>query len=371
MSEDNTIRLKPLYIRRLNEHNYQIDNAQIDVIERLQLILDRLMATPSKRSWISRLTTKNHHSTDKTASKRGLYLWGGVGRGKTYIIDFFYEVLPIEKKLRLHYYEFMQQVHHALKAVANHKDPLKIVAAQLALRTRVLFLDEFFVSDITDAMILYGLLAALFEYQVVIITTSNFAPKELYKDGLQRQRFLPAITLIEQCTDVVELPPGVDYRTQHLKDSGSYHSPCNHQSQTLMKQCFTKLATGNINSGGSISINDRTIQAIMHTPSVVWFDFKEICQTPRSVADYISIAHLYHTVLISKVPVFNNRDDAARRFIQLIDEFYDQNVILVLSAAATADRLYEAGRLEFEFNRTTSRLLEMQSRTYWSKARLS
>ncbi|MBC6414441.1 MAG: cell division protein ZapE [Chromatiales bacterium] len=371
MSKDNTIRLKPLYIRRLNEHNYQIDNAQIDVIERLQLILDRLMATPSKRSWISRLTTKNHHSTDKTASKGGLYLWGGVGRGKTYIIDFFYEVLPIEKKLRLHYYEFMQQVHNALKAVANHKDPLKIVAAQLALRTRVLFLDEFFVSDITDAMILYGLLAALFEYQVVIITTSNFAPKELYKDGLQRQRFLPAITLIEQCTDVVELPPGVDYRTQHLKDSGSYHSPCNRQSQTLMKQCFTKLATGNINSGGSISINDRTIEAIMHTPNVVWFDFKEICQTPRSVADYISIARLYHTVLISKVPVFNNRDDAARRFIQLIDEFYDKNVILVLSAATPANRLYEAGRLEFEFNRTTSRLLEMQSRTYWSKARLS
>ena len=371
MSKDNTIQLQPLYLRHLKEHHYQIDAAQIEVIARLQLISDQLLTTPQKKTWLSWLPAKDHRVTDKTSSKQGLYLWGGVGRGKTYIIDFFYEVLPLDRKLRFHYYQFMQEVHNALKEATHRKNPLKIVAAQLANRTQVLFLDEFFVSDITDAMILYRLLSALFEYQIVLITTSNFAPKELYKGGLQRERFLPAIDLIEQRTEVVAMPAGVDYRTQHIKDSGSYHSPCNGRSEALMKQCFTALATENTNPVSAIRINHRNINVIMHTPNVVWFDFKEICQTPRAVADYISIAHLYHTVLISRVPIFNNRDDSARRFIQLVDEFYAQNVILVLSADAPADQLYQSGRLEFEFNRTTSRLQEMQSRKYWSKARLN
>ena len=286
------------------------------------------------------------------------------------MIDFFYEVVPVDKKIRLHYYQFMQEIHASLKEISNRKNPLKIIAEDLSKRAQILFLDEFFVSDITDAMILYRLLEALFEYQIVLVTTSNFAPRELYKDGLQREQFLPAIALIEDHTRVVAMQAGIDYRTQHIKSAGSYHAPLNEQSEALMEQCFKTLASEAGDDNHSIEINDRNIKVIMHTPNVVWFDFKELCQTPRSVADYIMIAHLYHTVLISAVPIFNNRDDAARRFIQLVDEFYDQNVILILSAEAQAQELYKEGRLKFEFSRTASRLLEMQSLKYWSNARI-
>ena len=367
MDKNRIIQLEPLYRQRLKTHRYQIDPAQLEVVTYMQSIINDLQTASKKNTWLNWLWPKNNRRSNYSRPKQGLYLWGGVGRGKTYMIDFFYEVLPFEKKLRLHYYQFMQEVHASLKEAANQKDPLKIVVKRLARHTQVLFLDEFFVSDITDAMILYGLLSALFEHQVVLITTSNFAPQELYKDGLQRERFFPAIELIEQHTEVVAMQDGVDYRTQHIKNSGSYHSPCTEQSQMLMEQCFATLSAKNTDTKDAIQINDRTIEVILHAPNIVWFSFKEICQTPRSVADYIMIAHLYHTVLISEIPIFNNRDDAARRFIQLVDEFYDQNVILVLSAQAPAQQLYQAGRLKFEFNRTVSRLLEMQSYEYWSK----
>ena len=369
MKNNKAFQLEDLYLSHLKEHDYRVDPAQIEVVRQLQSIAEILTTPRQKQTWLSRLRLNRNRRKDKANIIQGFYLWGGVGRGKTHIIDFFYEVLPVEKKLRLHYYQFMQEVHAALKKITNRKDPLKIVAEQFARRTRVLFLDEFFVSDITDAMILYGLLSALFEHQIMLITTSNFAPQELYKDGLQRQRFLPAITLIEQRTKVVGMQEGVDYRTLHIKSSGCYHWPCNEQSEILMKRCFTTLAAEVIGDSHVIEINSRNINAIMHTPNIVWFEFKEICQTPRSVADYITIARLYHTVLISDVPVFDNCDDAARRFIQLVDEFYDQNVILILSAAAQAEQLYKRGNLSFEFGRTSSRLLEMQSRKYWSKAR--
>ena len=369
MDKDKIILLEPLYRQRLKTHGYQADPAQLEIITHLQAISDQLQTPSQKKTWASWLKLKNNRRRSQAVSRQGLYLWGGVGRGKTYMIDFFYEVLPVDKKLRLHYYQFMQEVHASLKKIPNRKNPLKIIAEDLADRAQVLFLDEFFVSDITDAMILYHLLAALFEHQIVLITTSNFAPQELYKDGLQRERFLPAIALIEHHTKVVAMQAGIDYRTQHIKSAGSYHVPYDEQSEALMEQCFKTLASEIADDKHSIEINERNIKVIMNTPNVVWFDFKELCQTPRSVADYIMIAHLYHTVLISGVPIFNNRDDAARRFIQLVDEFYDQNVILVLSAEAQARELYQEDRLEFEFNRTASRLIEMQSLRYWSNAR--
>ncbi len=369
MDKDKTICLETLYRLHLKKRAYQVDPEQLKVVAYLQTISDQLLTPAPKKTWASWLRPKNTGRHSENHSNRGLYLWGGVGRGKTYMLDFFYEVLPVDKKRRFHYYQFMQGVHGSLKKMSNRKNPLKIIAEDLADRVQVLFLDEFFVSDITDAMILYRLLAALFECQIVLVTTSNFAPKDLYKGGLQHDRFVPAIALIERHTEVVTMQTGVDYRSLHIKSSGSYHTPYDEQSETLMRQCFTALGSEDVDSNDSIKINDRNIKVRMHTPNVVWFEFKELCETPRSVADYIIIAHLYHTVLISGVPIFNNRDNAARRFIQLIDEFYDQNVILVLSAQAQARELYRAGRLGFEFNRTVSRLLEMQSLKYWSNAR--
>ena len=368
MDKDITICLQTLYQSHLKTRGYRVDPEQLKIIPYLQTISDQLLLPAPKKTWASWLKPKNNHRRLENNRCRGLYLWGGVGRGKTYMLDFFYEVLPIDKKLRLHYYQFMQEVHGSLKKMSNQKNPLKIIAKDLADRMRVLFLDEFFVSDITDAMILHRLLAALFEYQIVLITTSNFAPGDLYRNGLQRERFLPAIALIEHHTEVVAIQAGVDYRSLHIKSAGSYHAPYDEQSEALMKQCFIALGSKDTDSNHSIEINDRNIKVLMHAPNVVWFEFKELCETPRSVSDYIMIARLYHTVLISGVPVFNKRDNAARRFIQLVDEFYDQNVILVLSAAAQAGELYQAGRLRFEFNRTVSRLLEMQSLKYWSNA---
>ncbi len=369
MNKDKTISIESLYRSHLKTRGYQVDPEQLKVVAYLQTIADQLLTPAPQKTWASWIKSKNNRHNSETNRNRGLYLWGGVGRGKTYMLDFFYEVLPTDKKLRLHYYQFMQEVHGSLKKIAQQKNPLKIIAKDLADRVQVLFLDEFFVSDITDAMILYRLLAALFECEIVLITTSNFAPEDLYKDGLQRDRFLPAIALIERHTEVVAMQAGVDYRSLHIKSSGSYHTPYDEQSEALMKQCFTALGCEDSDGNHSIEINDRNIKVVMHAPNVVWFEFKELCETPRSVADYIMIARLYHTVLISGIPIFNNRDNAARRFIQLVDEFYDQNVILVLSAEAQARELYQTGRLRFEFNRTISRLLEMQSLKYWSNAR--
>ena len=369
MNKDKTITVESLYRSHLKTRGYQVDSEQLKVVAYLQTIADQLLTPASPRTWASWIKSKNSRQRAETNSNRGLYLWGGVGRGKTYMLDFFYEVLPTDKKLRLHYYQFMQEVHGSLKKISQQKNPLKIIAKDLADRVRILFLDEFFVSDITDAMILYRLLDALFECQIILITTSNFAPKDLYKNGLQRDRFLPAIALIERHTKVMAMQAGIDYRSLHIKSSGSYHTPCGEQSEALMKQCFIALGCEDADGNHSIEINDRLIKVIMHAPNVVWFEFKELCETSCSVADYIMIARLYHTILISGVPVFNNRDNAARRFIQLIDEFYDQNVIIVLSAEAQARELYQAGRLRFEFNRTISRLLEMQSLKYWSNAR--
>ena len=369
MNEDKTISVESLYRSHLKTRGYQVDPEQLKVVAYLQTIADQLLIPTPPRTWASWIKSKSNHHNSGTNLNRGLYLWGGVGRGKTYMLDFFYEVLPTDKKLRLHYYQFMQKIHDSLKKIVRQKNPLKIIAKDLSDHVRVLFLDEFFVSDITDAMILYRLLDALFECQIVLVTTSNFAPKDLYKDGLQRDRFLPAIALIERRTEVVAMRAGVDYRSLHIKSSGSYHTPYDEQSEALMKQCFTALGSKGADGNHSIEINGRNIKVVMHAPNVVWFEFKELCETLRSVADYIMIARLYHTVLISGVPIFNDRDNAARRFIQLVDEFYDQNVILVLSAEAQARKLYQAGRLRFEFNRTISRLLEMQSLKYWSNAR--
>ena len=300
---------------------------------------------------------------------RGLYAWGGVGRGKTHLVDLFASAARPDPTLRLHFHRFMQHVHGELKTLPEREDPLRIVAGRLAERARVLCLDEFHVSDITDAMILARLLAVLFERGVTLMATSNTEPSRLYADGLQRGRFLPAIGLIERHTTVVRLDGGADYRLRALERARTYYTPLGAEAERGLAECFRALApgaaSGPAGSGGTLTILGRAVPTVRHAAGVAWFDFADLCGGPRSTPDYIEIARTFHTVLLSGVPVLDDdRRDPLRRFIHLVDELYDRNVNLLLSAAAAPEGLYRGRRLIEPFRRTRSRLVEMQS-TAW------
>lgn len=297
----------------------------------------------------------------------GLYFWGGVGRGKTYLMDVFYDALPFAEKKRTHFHRFMRHVHQELKTVDGQKDPLLLVADRFAEQTRVLCFDEFFVSDITDAMILGGLMEALFARGVTLVATSNIVPDGLYKDGLQRSRFLPAIDLIKQHTVTVNVDGGVDYRLRVLERAELYHCPLDYEADISLRRSFDSLAPEIGQADLEIEIEGRGIPVRWVADDVAWFDFLALCDGPRSQNDYIELAREYHAILISNVPLFDDSDDQARRFINLVDEFYDRNVKLVLSAAVPLNELYQGGRLGFEFERTQSRLLEMQSHDYLAR----
>jgi cell division protein ZapE len=296
---------------------------------------------------------------------RGLYLWGPVGRGKTMLMDWFYASLPSGSAERTHFYRFMRQVHSELSSLKQRTDPLDIVAERLAARISVLCLDEFLVSDIGDAMILAGLLSSLFRRGVVLVATSNIAPQELYRDGLQRQRFLPAIDLLTSHADVVHLDGPVDYRLRRLEQARTYFDSTLPETPAQLRQCFSALAGSSASGPMTLLVEDRPIQAQAAGAGLVWFEFSDICQGPRSQNDYIEIASLYHTVFISNVPLFMpGEENAARRFIMLIDEFYDRKVNVVMSAAAAPRSLYHGESLHAEFLRTASRLIEMQTQAY-------
>jgi len=295
----------------------------------------------------------------------GLYLWGGVGRGKTYLVDTFHDSLPFDKKLRVHFHRFMQRVHAELKQLEGEKNPLLIVADTLAGEAQVVCFDEFFVTDIADAMILGGLMEALFARGVTLVATSNIEPRYLYENGLQRQRFLPAIALIEKYTSVINVDAGVDYRLRTLQQAELYHSPLDAGADESLQRSFEQLAPEAGKHGERIEINGRYLTVRCLADDVAWFDFEQLCDGPRSQNDYIELARIFHAVLISGVPAFDaTMDDQARRFVNLVDEFYDRNVKLVLTAAKPLLELYGGGRLEFEFQRTISRLQEMQSHDY-------
>ena len=296
---------------------------------------------------------------------RGVYLWGAVGRGKTLLMDAFYDSLHLRRKERTHFYRFMRAVHAELRAIKDREQPIEIVADRLARRVRLLCLDEFFVSDIADAMILGALFDGLFRRGVALVITSNVPPAELYKDGLQRQRFLPAIAAMEAHMDVVHLDGGVDYRLRELEQAPTYLDSALPTTAALLKQRFASLAGGAPGRAATLSIEGRPIAALGVGPGLVWFDFKDICEGPRSQNDYIEVAHLYHTVFISNIPRFSAaNENAARRFIMLIDEFYDRCVNIVVSAAAPPNELYQGEKLQFEFQRAASRLIEMQTQQY-------
>lgn len=345
------------------------DHHQLKILEELQEIYNHVIKPQTKEeqktSFLWLFSRKTDRLTPVTEQK-GLYLWGGVGRGKTHLVDMFYEKLPIKNKLRLHFHRFMQLVHEELGILGSVEDPLKQVAGNISKETRLLCLDELHVIDITDAMLLARLLKYLFEAGIILVTTSNFHPDELYKDGLQRAKFLPAIALLKEHTKVIEMTGDTDYRTQALKKVGKYYYLNSEKSDQQLETHFKQISdVSTINERKQIFINNRHIPVIQWTRDVVWFTFEELCNTPRSSEDYRQIATFFHTVLISDIPVLTkDLDDAARRFINMIDTFYDMHINIVVSAATTPEELYEGNKLEFEFQRASSRIKEMQTFDY-------
>lgn len=355
------------YQADLQNSDFTHDPAQEQAVLLLQDVYERLVAqstsvTKGFKGFLKRL--RNEPLEPVT----GLYLWGGVGRGKTYLVDAFFECLPFKRKLRVHFHRFMQRVHAELASLEGEKNPLDIVAERLADEARVICFDEFFVTDIGDAMILAGLMEGLFSRGVTLVATSNIEPARLYENGLQRQRFLPAIALVEKYTKVVNVDAGVDYRLRTLQQAELYHFPLDAGADRSLEDSFVRLAPEKGKHWERIEINQRYLTCRRIADDVAWFDFKELCDGPRSPSDYIELARIFHAVLISGVPEFvPDLDDQARRFINLVDEFYDRNVKLVLAAAKPLLELYQGGQLEFEFQRTVSRLQEMQSYEYLAR----
>ncbi len=341
------------------------DPQQLHVLTYLDELYDELIDREHKPNLWAHIKALFRRAKDPV---RGLYLWGGVGIGKTYLMDSFFECLPIQRKLRMHFHRFMQQTHVRLQALQGHKDPLPIIAREIAAKTRILCFDEFYVSDIADAMLLGGLFRALLDEGVTLVATSNIPPSELYRNGLQRELFLPAIATIEAHCEVIHLQSMEDYRLRTLQQSGVYFYPLDHEAAQSMRDSFAAFAHGGEVRGEPITIEGRGIQTIRYAHKVIWFDFMAICNVPRSQMDYLEIARSFHTVLVSNVvQIQENQDNLIRNFINLVDIFYDNNVKLIVSAETSYDALYPSGRLRFDFDRTQSRLFEMQSHAYLSR----
>jgi cell division protein ZapE len=347
------------------------DEAQAQVMALLDQRFTQLVArSANKAGWFASLANKFLSSKSGRAdtSIKGLYLWGGVGRGKTMMMDMFCHALPPERRQRMHFHRFMRRVHDGLGRFSGQANPLLKVADEIASQGDVLCFDEFFVSDIGDAMILGEVMTALFARGVVLVATSNVEPANLYKNGLQRSRFLPAIDQIYAHCDVHEIDQGQDFRLRTLQQARLYHWPLSESTDQSMRESFSALATDREKSNVRLRVENRMIEALKVAGDVAWFRFSSLCEGPRSQNDYIELATLFTTVLMSEVPVLDvNREDAARRFISLVDEFYDRRVKLVISADQPITDLYQGQRLSFEFERTQSRLLEMQSEEYLSQ----
>ncbi len=347
------------------ESGFNFEDGQAKAVTRLQTLADRLSHQPPHPPRPDSLFARLLFAQKPPTPIPGLYLWGGVGRGKTWLMDLFFDALPFKQKLRLHFHHFMQEIQDELAHLRNQRDPLKMVARHYAERARVLCLDEFFVEDITDAMLLHGLLAALTDEGISLVLTSNLSPQKLYENGLQRERFLPAIALIEEHTQVFELRGDTDHRLRRLQKAGTWYSPVDARSDEQLAQRFSEMAICEGTVDRPLLINHRPISCRRHTDDMAWFDFYPLCNGPRSSHDYIEIARRFHTVFISAVPIMGEeQDDWAHRFIDLVDEFYDRRVKLLISAAAEPPALYNGGRLDFEFQRTSSRLTEMRSAEY-------
>jgi cell division protein ZapE len=352
------------YARELARHGYAPDPAQLRAVERLEQLRQALeRGAPREggllRGWMSRLA-----GPEEREPVRGLYLWGGVGRGKTFLMDLFHGALGVPSR-RVHFHRFMHEAHALLGERRALADPLVRVAADMAGDSRVICFDELFVTDVADAMILAGLFEGLLGQGVTLVFTSNSPPQELYRDGLQRQRFVPAIELIERHTEVLSVDGGTDYRLRELERAPLYLDAGAPDAEETLRQRFEAIAGQPGEAGGTIEVESRQVRVRRRAEGTVWFTFADLCGGPRSQADYIEIARTHHSVFVSGVPRFDAaRDDEARRFISLVDEFYDRGVKLVVTADAPPAELYQGERLAFEFARTASRLAEMQTHAY-------
>jgi cell division protein ZapE len=356
------------YHEALRRHGHSADVAQENAIAKLEDLRLRLEASRGRGTgWFDRLRGLARR---EPGAVHGLYLWGGVGRGKTFLMDLFRASLHVPSR-REHFHRFMKDVHGRLHGLREVENPLEQVAEAIASDARVLCLDELYVSDIADAMLLSGLFSGLVDRGVTLVFTSNSPPSDLYRDGLQRARFLPAIALIERCTETVNLDGGNDYRLRQLERASLYLDSTEPFADEALALRFEEIAGEVGSTSGTLTVEGREIRVRRRTDDVVWFDFAAICGGARSTTDYVEIAHDFHTVFVSGVPVLDETtDDPARRFIALVDEFYDRNVKLVLSAAAEPDSLYRGQRLAFAFERTRSRLAEMQTHDYLARPHL-
>ncbi|HEX4873133.1 MAG TPA: cell division protein ZapE [Nevskiaceae bacterium] len=351
------------YERDLQRPGFLADAAQAHAVDALQRVYEELIDNPPRARLLGR--------GPRWPRVPGLYLWGGVGRGKTYLMDGFYEALPFSRKLRTHFHRFLLDVHARRRRYPDEQDPLRRVAEEIAEQARVLCFDEFFVSDIGDAMILGRLLEGLFQHGVTLVATSNCAPDGLYRDGLQRQNFLPAIERLKKNVSVLAVDGGVDYRLRSLTHAPLYLCPSDRAADQRLARLLQELAPEPGSADAELELNGRSLRARHLADGVAWFDFAELCEGPRAAADYIELARTHHSLLLSHIPQLDaNREDAARRFITLVDEFYDRGVKLILAADEPLERLYAGSRLRFEFERTRSRLREMQSEEYLARPHL-
>lgn len=365
--------LSPLsrYQQALDVGEYQADEVQRRAVTQLDRIYQALLQKPAAsapagglRGKFSRLLGKGG-DTAPQRPVQGLYMWGGVGRGKTWLMDMFFHSLPGDRKMRLHFHRFMLRVHEELTELQGRENPLEIVADGFKAETDVLCFDEFFVSDITDAMLLATLLQALFARGITLVATSNIPPDDLYRNGLQRARFLPAIDLINEYCDVMNVDAGIDYRLRTLTQAHLYLTPLNDQTRETLDRMFVKLAGKAGEDAPVLQINHRPLQAIRSVDGVLAVDFHTLCEEARSQLDYIALSRLYHSVILYNVRVMGPlKENTARRFLALVDEFYERHIKLVIGAEASMFEIYQGVQLKFEFQRCLSRLQEMQSEEY-------
>ncbi|MEQ1974315.1 cell division protein ZapE [Xenorhabdus sp. SGI240] len=360
-----------LYQSALSEGQYQPDEVQRKTVERLDLIhRDLINAQPrhtSQASGLKGVLSKlfSRQTSAQFRPVQGLYMWGGVGRGKTWLMDMFYQSLPTERKLRLHFHRFMLRVHEELTALQGHEDPLEIIADGFKAQTDILCFDEFFVSDITDAMLLGTLLEALFARGIALVATSNIPPDALYRNGLQRARFLPAIAQIKKYCDVMNVDAGIDYRLRTLTPAHLYLTPLSEENRQEMRHMFLRLAGQEGEPNPILVINHRNMPVISSVDGILAIHFRTLCEDPRSQLDYIALSKLYHSVLLHDMPIMTTlNENAARRFIALVDEFYERQVKLIINADAPMEQIYQGELLTFEYQRCLSRLQEMQSEEY-------
>ncbi|QBR49313.1 cell division protein ZapE [Erwinia sp. QL-Z3] len=365
------------YQQALEKGEFQPDAVQLDAMTRLDGIYQALTrvqpvsAQPAKGLFgkLNKLMGKG--KTEAPAAARGLYMWGGVGRGKTWLMDMFFQAIPGERKQRLHFHRFMLRVHQELTELQGQSDPLQIVADRFKSETDLLCFDEFFVSDITDAMLLGTLMEALFARGITLVATSNIPPDDLYRNGLQRARFLPAIEMIKQHCEIMNVDAGIDYRLRTLTSAHLWMTPLNDDTSKEMERMFVALAGVARSDKPVLEINHRSLPTQGMAEGVVAMDFKTLCGEGRSQHDYIELSRRFHSVLLYNVPVMIYKtEDQARRFLALGDEFYERHVKLVVSAEASLFEIYQGARLKFEYQRCVSRLQEMQSEEYLRLAHL-